>query len=126
MVPAMTQVNGTASEVDFQIRRLKLDELELASLRGEVEEAGLKLDLEARQGRGQVIVQGPRFSGLQGELLSTAVRWDQDVVRLERANLQQKNSRYSILSFWFESLSQTVRPFEGLFPGFQPFLGSDA
>ena len=92
----MTQVNGTASEVDFQIRRLKLDELELASLRGEVEEAGLKLDLEARQGRGQVIVQGPRFSGLQGELLSTAVRWDQDVVRLERANLQQKNSRYSI------------------------------
>jgi len=41
----------------------------------------------------QVVVTGPRFSGLQGESLSTAVRWEQDVVRLERANLQQKNSR---------------------------------
>ena len=72
---------------------LKLDELELASLRGEVQEASLRLDLEARQGRGQVAVQGPRFSGLQGESLSTAVRWERDVVRLERANLQQKSSR---------------------------------
>jgi len=40
--------------VETQIKGVKLDELELASLRGDVEEASLKLDLEARQGRGQV------------------------------------------------------------------------
>lgn len=89
----LLQVNGRASAVQSQIKGLKLDELELGSLRGEVEEANLRLDLEARQGRGQVSVTGPRFSGLQGESLNTAVRWEQDVVRLERANLQQKNSR---------------------------------
>lgn len=77
-----------------QIKGLKLDELELGSLRGEVEEATLRLDLEARHGRGQVAVRGPRFSGLQGESLNTALRWEKDVVRLERANLQQKNSRW--------------------------------
>lgn len=87
------QVNGRASAVQSQVKGLKLDELELGSLRGEVEEANLRLDLEARQGRGQVAVTGPRFSGLQGQSLNTAVRWEQDVVRLERANLQQKNSR---------------------------------
>lgn len=90
---SLLQVNGRASAVQSQIKGLKLDELELGSLRGEVEEANLRLDLEARQGRGQVSVTGPRFSGLQGESLNTAVRWEQDVVRLERANLQQKNSR---------------------------------
>ena len=52
------QVNGIASEVDFQVRRLKLDELELASLRGEVEEAGLKLDLEARQDSSLLRLEG--------------------------------------------------------------------
>ena len=44
-------------------------------------------------GRGKLSIQGPRFSGLQGESLSAAVRWDNDVVRLERTVLQQRNSR---------------------------------
>ena len=51
------------------------------------------MNLEARQGRAEVAVEGPRFSGLHGESLSTAVRWERDVVRLERAVLQQRNSR---------------------------------
>ena len=72
---------------------LLLDELELASLRGEVQEALLSLNLEQRLGRAVVAVVGPRFSGLQGQSLSGAFRWERDVVRLERAVLQQANSR---------------------------------
>lgn len=32
----------------------------------------------------------------QGESLSGAVRWERDVVRLERATLEQKHSRYEV------------------------------
>ena len=170
-------MNSRASVVDGQVSGLKLDELELASLRGQVQEASLHIDLETRLGRGLVSVQvlssfrfgmlpklgvlwdqcwklcwnvlplgrtsclppngplseqyqadcchelalctpeqckvlpryntcmgskgeclcatkqGPRFSGLQGESLSAALRWERDLVRLERVFLQQRNSR---------------------------------
>jgi hypothetical protein len=48
-----------------QVANVKLDELELASLRGDIEEAGLALDFDARSGTGSIAVAGPRFSGLQ-------------------------------------------------------------
>lgn len=57
-------------------------------------------------------MQGPRFSGLQGESLSTAVRWERDVVRLERASLQQKNSRQGSCSKNKDSQS-AVHTFDG-------------
>lgn len=43
--------------MDLATRGLKLDELEVASLRGEVQEASLQLDLGARLGRGAWSVQ---------------------------------------------------------------------
>lgn len=79
--------------MECAVQGLLLDELELASLRGEVQEASLSLNLESRLGRAVVAVAGPRFSGLQGQSLSGAFRWERDVVRLERAVLQQANSR---------------------------------
>lgn len=90
---ANAQVNGRASAVECAVQGLLLDELELASLRGEVQEAALSLNLEQRLGRAVVSIAGPRFSGLQGQSLSGAFRWERDVVRLERAVLQQANSR---------------------------------
>lgn len=44
---------------------LALDELELASLRGTVQEAALHVNFDTRMGRGKLNVAGPRFSGLQ-------------------------------------------------------------
>ncbi|KAL0030394.1 hypothetical protein WJX79_000988 [Trebouxia sp. C0005] len=63
------QVNASSSLVDAAVMGLKLDELELASLRGEVQE---------------------------GEALSGGVRWERDVIRLEKAVLQQRSSRYEV------------------------------
>lgn len=87
------QVNARASQVECAVQNLLLDELEVASLRGEVQEAALSLNLESRLGRALFSIAGPRFSGLQGQSLSGALRWERDVVRLERAVLQQANSR---------------------------------
>ncbi len=85
--------------VDAAVMGLKLDELELASLRGEVQEVSLSLNFDTRMGRGKVSVAGPRFSGLQGEALSGGVRWERDVIRLEKAVLQQRSSRWAF-SAW--------------------------
>ncbi|KAK9840821.1 hypothetical protein WJX81_007219 [Elliptochloris bilobata] len=90
------EANARASRVECAVRGLRLDELEVASLRGEVGEASLALNLEQRQGRATVEVAGPRFSGLQGRSLSGAFRWERDVVRLERAVLEQAASRYEV------------------------------
>ena len=98
-------MNGRASQVECAVQGLLLDELELASLRGEVQEALLSLNLEQRLGRAVVAVAGPRFSGLQGRSLSGAFRWERDVVRLERAVLQQANSRRdSTLDVYFRGV----------------------
>ena len=92
------QVNAAASRVACAVRGLALDELELASLRGEVQDAAVAVNLEEREGRGSLSVLGPRFSGLQGTGLSTSFRWERDVVRLERAVLEQANSRCCLSS----------------------------
>ncbi len=59
------QVNRSTSQVDCQVTGLALDELELASLRGTVQEAALHVNFDTRMGRGNLKVAGPRFSGLQ-------------------------------------------------------------
>ena len=93
------QVNASSSIVDASVMGLQLDELELASLRGEVQEVSLNLNFDTRMGRGKVNIAGPRFSGLQGEALSGGVRWERDVIRLEKAILQQRASR-CVANLW--------------------------
>lgn len=61
----LRQVNRSTSQVDCQVTGLALDELELASLRGTVQDAALHVNFDTRMGRGNLKVAGPRFSGLQ-------------------------------------------------------------
>lgn len=79
--------------VDAAVMGLQLDDLELESLRGELKEVSLSVNFDTRMGRAVVNVEGPRFSGLQGEALSGVVRWERDVIRLDKAVLQQAGSR---------------------------------
>ena len=58
-------MNKSTSQVDVQVLNLKLDELELASLRGDLQEAALHVNFDTHMGRGAVNVTGPRYSGLQ-------------------------------------------------------------
>jgi hypothetical protein len=62
-------VNRSTSQVDCQVTGLALDELELASLRGTVQDASLHVNFDTRMGRGNLKVAGPRFSGLQARRL---------------------------------------------------------
>jgi hypothetical protein len=78
------------------VASLRLDDLEVASLRGRLDEASLSLDSEKRQGSGSLRVSAPRFSGLQGERLSAEGVWDGDVVRLQRVHLAQSRSTYTL------------------------------
>ena len=64
-----------------QVAALKLDELELASLRGDLQACGSP----------QCTV--PRYSGLRGDSLRGGFRWERDVVRLEKLVVQQQRSR---------------------------------
>jgi len=88
------RVNSKGTMVD--LRNLRLDELELGSLRGTVDKGLVDLDFDAQSGRGNVLITGPRFSGLQGESLSGSFRWEGDIIRLERATVQQKRSKYEL------------------------------
>ena len=67
------QVNRSTSQVDCQVTGLALDELELASLRGTVQDAALHVNFDTRMGRGNLKVAGPRFSGLQVSLVLPAL-----------------------------------------------------
>ena len=86
-------MNASSSVIHASVMGLQLDELELASLRGEVQEVSFSVNFDTRMGRAKVNVAGPRFSGLQGDMLSGGVRWERDVIRLEKAVLQQTGSR---------------------------------
>jgi hypothetical protein len=89
-------MDGTGSQVDFKVANLHLDELELASLRGDLQEVSCSLNFKSQTGRGRLSVMGPRYSGFGGESLSGGVRWERDVLRLEKLALQQKQSRYEV------------------------------
>ena len=89
-------VDAAGSQLDFRVQSLKLDELELASLRGDLAEASCSLHFGSQTGRGKLALQAPRFSGLRGESLSGGFRWERDVVRLERVVLAQARSRYEV------------------------------
>lgn len=93
---ASGSINEDGTEMDFRIANLKLDELEFASLRGDLQEASCSLNFKAQTGRGRAIITAPKYSGIQGENLSGGFRWDKDVFRLEKLVLQQKQSRYEV------------------------------
>ncbi|XP_075491996.1 protein TIC236, chloroplastic [Primulina tabacum] len=81
---------------NLEIRHLPLDELELASLRGAISRAELQLNFLIRRGHGVLSVMRPKFSGVLGEALDVAARWSGDVITVERAILEQSNSRYEL------------------------------
>jgi hypothetical protein len=81
---------------DVRVAGLRLDDLELASLRGRVERAKLSVDLREKLGAATLRVQQPRLSGMQGEVLDADASWDGRVVRLERAALDQRRSKYTL------------------------------
>ena len=89
-------IDDAGSAMDVRVTNLKLDELELASLRGDLQEISCSLNFLTQTGRGRLNLLTPRFSGLGGESLTGGFRWEKDVVRLERLALQQKNSRYEV------------------------------
>lgn len=91
---AAATVDAQGSQVDFRVANVHLDELELASLRGELQEVSCTLNFAAQTGRGRLSLTTPRYSGLGGESLSGGFRWERDVVRLEKLVLQQKHSKY--------------------------------
>ena len=84
---------GPSGRSAAEVANLKLDELELASLRGFLEQASVSLDFGARAGHGAISVRGPRFSGLQGTSLEAKLLWDDGVVQLSNAVLEQVLAR---------------------------------
>ena len=79
---------------NVEIAGLSIDDLEIASLRGKVENAHAKIDLRERVGEGSVQIKQPRLSGIGGELLEADIQWSDRVVSLQRASLKQVKSRY--------------------------------
>jgi hypothetical protein len=56
----------------------------------------LIMDLREKLGAATLRVQQPRLSGMQGEVLDADASWDGRVVRLERAALDQRRSKYTL------------------------------
>lgn len=93
---ASATMDATGSQLDMRVANVKLDELELASLRGELQEISCSLNFQSQTGRGRVSLAAPRYSGLRGDSLSGGFRWERDVVRLEKLVLQQRRSKYEV------------------------------
>lgn len=81
---------------NLEVRQLPLDELELASLRGTIQRAGVQLNFQKRRGHGSLSVLRPKFSGVLGEVLDVAARWSGDVITIEKTILEQASSRYEL------------------------------
>lgn len=78
----------------FELAGLKLDDLELGSLRGRVDVASARLDLREKVGEGVLRVEKPRLSGFTGDLAEGEVSWSGKTVKLHSATLEQARSRY--------------------------------
>ena len=93
---AAATMDAAGSQLDVRVANVKLDELELASLRGELQEVSCSLNFQGQTGRGRLNLANPRYSGLRGDSLSGGFRWERDVVRLEKLVLQQRRSKYEV------------------------------
>jgi hypothetical protein len=67
-------VNRAGTEASLRAANLRLDELEVGSLRGELQEATVEVDLGARAGKAALAVEGPRYSGLRARSFQSAFR----------------------------------------------------
>jgi hypothetical protein len=93
---ASGSVMDNGSLMDFRVANIKLDDLEFASLRGELQEISCDVNFSTQTGRGRASILAPKYTGLQGESLSGGFRWEKDVFRLEKFVLQQSQSRYEV------------------------------
>jgi len=93
---AAAKMDAAGSQLDLRVANVKLDELELASLRGELQEVSCSLNFQGQTGRGRLSLASPRYSGLRGDNLSGGFRWERDVIRLEKLVLQQRRSKYEV------------------------------
>lgn len=93
---ASGSVMDNGSLMDFRVANIKLDDLEFASLRGELQEISCDVNFSTQTGRGRASILAPKYTGLQGESLSGGFRWEKDVFRLEKFVLQQNDSRYEV------------------------------
>lgn len=89
-------MDASGSTIGCSIKNLPLDELELGSLRGDLQEASALLNFKTAKGQGRLAIAHPKYSGVQGDSLSGGFRWERDVIRLEKAVLQQRQSRYEV------------------------------
>jgi len=80
----------------LEVAGVRLDDLELGSLRGRLERAELRADWGAQQGSASLLLSAPRFSGLQGESLAAEGAWADGALRLQSGVLQQQRSRYQL------------------------------
>ena len=95
-IQASGSVMDEGALMDFRVANIKLDDLELASLRGELQEISAAVNFETQTGRGRASILAPKYTGLQGDSLSGGFRWEKDVFRLEKFVLQQQQSRYEV------------------------------
>lgn len=87
---------GGGQELHGRVERLKLDELDLSSLRGLLTAASLDADMDNRQGRAVVELQQLRYGSLQADSFSSSVRWEGDILKLEETVLRQAASEYEL------------------------------
>jgi len=93
---ASGSISKDGSAMDFRLANVKLDDLEFASLRGELQEVSCAINFKTQTGRGRASIIGPKYSGILGDSLSGGFRWEKDVLRLEKIVLQQQQSRYEV------------------------------
>lgn len=93
---ASGSISKDGSAMDFRLANVKLDDLEFASLRGELQEISCAINFQNQTGRGRASIIGPKYSGILGDSLSGGFRWEKDVLRLEKIVLQQQQSRYEV------------------------------
>ena len=58
------QINSDTNRVQMQVRGLTLDELELASLRGDLQNLSLDLNFLKKEGRGELQMSNPRHTSI--------------------------------------------------------------
>ncbi|CAK8568700.1 unnamed protein product [Lathyrus sativus] len=80
----------------LEVQNFPLDELELASLRGVIQRAEIKANLQKRRGHGILSVLQPKFIGVLGKSLDVAARWSGDVITIEKVIFEQSNSHYEL------------------------------
>lgn len=64
----MLQVSNLLNRVKIGIKGLKLDDLELASLRGDLQDVALDLNFDSREGRGELNMRSPRYAQIHEQV----------------------------------------------------------